>query len=65
MFCEKQKDFVNVKYPNFPMFWTYPASGLADIVGRRFGTKKIPYNSDKSIAGSIAMAAAGFIASVG
>ncbi|KAM7527648.1 hypothetical protein LguiB_031058 [Lonicera macranthoides] len=39
--------------------------GLADIVGRRFGTKKIPYNSNKSIAGSIAMAAAGFVASVG
>ncbi|PWA65763.1 phytol kinase 2 protein [Artemisia annua] len=39
--------------------------GMADIIGRRFGTKKIPYNKDKSFAGSIAMAAAGFIASVG
>nr|GEX98365.1 probable phytol kinase 3, chloroplastic [Tanacetum cinerariifolium] len=38
---------------------------MADIIGRRFGTKKIPYNKDKSFAGSIAMAAAGFIASVG
>ncbi|KAJ9167515.1 hypothetical protein P3X46_022161 [Hevea brasiliensis] len=38
--------------------------GIADIVGRRFGKKKIPYNSDKSIAGSIAMALAGFLASV-
>lgn len=39
--------------------------GLADIVGRRFGTQKIPYNRNKSIVGSIAMASAGFIASVG
>ncbi|XP_022034188.1 probable phytol kinase 3, chloroplastic isoform X2 [Helianthus annuus] len=39
--------------------------GMADIIGRRFGTKKIPYNKDKSFAGSIAMAAAGFIVSVG
>ncbi|KVH94098.1 Phosphatidate cytidylyltransferase [Cynara cardunculus var. scolymus] len=39
--------------------------GMADIVGRQFGKKKIPYNKDKSFAGSIAMAAAGFIASVG
>ncbi|CAH1433259.1 unnamed protein product [Lactuca virosa] len=39
--------------------------GFADIVGRRFGKKKIPYNTDKSFAGSIAMAVAGFIASVG
>ncbi|XP_071716514.1 probable phytol kinase 2, chloroplastic isoform X2 [Rutidosis leptorrhynchoides] len=39
--------------------------GLADIIGRRFGTKKIPYNKDKSFAGSIAMATAGFIVSVG
>ncbi|EEF45742.1 farnesol kinase, chloroplastic isoform X1 [Ricinus communis] len=38
--------------------------GIADIVGRRFGRQKIPYNRDKSIAGSIAMALAGFIASV-
>ncbi|RYR79564.1 hypothetical protein Ahy_A01g004367 isoform A [Arachis hypogaea] len=39
--------------------------GLADIVGRRFGDKKIPYNRNKSYAGSIAMAAAGFLTSVG
>ncbi|KAD4981907.1 hypothetical protein E3N88_18578 [Mikania micrantha] len=39
--------------------------GMADIIGRRFGTKKIPYNKDKSFVGSIAMAAAGFIVSVG
>ncbi|KAK9053675.1 hypothetical protein SSX86_024749 [Deinandra increscens subsp. villosa] len=39
--------------------------GMADIIGRRFGSKKIPYNKEKSFAGSIAMAAAGFIVSVG
>lgn len=38
---------------------------MADIIGRRFGKKKIPYNKDKSLAGSIAMTAAGFIVSVG
>ncbi|KAJ7959848.1 Phytol kinase [Quillaja saponaria] len=36
----------------------------ADIVGRRFGSKKIPYNSNKSIAGSLAMTSAGFLASI-
>lgn len=41
------------------------ASGFADIVGRRFGTQKLPYNGKKSVAGSFAMASAGFIASVG
>ncbi|KAI4329605.1 hypothetical protein MLD38_027974 [Melastoma candidum] len=39
--------------------------GLADIIGRRFGRHKIPYNSNKSWAGSIAMALAGFLASLG
>ncbi|KAL8205993.1 hypothetical protein R6Q57_009544 [Mikania cordata] len=39
--------------------------GIADIVGRRFGKKKIPYNNGKSLAGSIAMATAGFFSSVG
>ncbi|KAM0046767.1 putative phytol/farnesol kinase [Helianthus debilis subsp. tardiflorus] len=39
--------------------------GIADIIGRRFGKKKIPYNKDKSFAGSIAMATAGFTVSVG
>lgn len=39
--------------------------GMADIVGRRFGGEKIPYNKDKSYAGSIAMASAGFLASIG
>ncbi|KAK9054851.1 hypothetical protein SSX86_025930 [Deinandra increscens subsp. villosa] len=39
--------------------------GFADIIGRRFGKKKLPYNKDKSYAGSIAMAVAGFISSIG
>ncbi|KAJ6716347.1 hypothetical protein OIU74_008970 [Salix koriyanagi] len=39
--------------------------GMADIVGRRFGRQKIPYNKDKSVAGSAAMAISGFVASVG
>ncbi|XP_028784666.1 probable phytol kinase 3, chloroplastic [Neltuma alba] len=39
--------------------------GMADIVGRRFGSKKIPYNGNKSLAGSIAMASSGFLASIG
>ncbi|KAM6597434.1 hypothetical protein CsatA_007958 [Cannabis sativa] len=39
--------------------------GVADIIGRRFGSIKIPYNRNKSIAGSIAMVSASFLASVG
>ncbi|XP_061357682.1 probable phytol kinase 3, chloroplastic [Gastrolobium bilobum] len=39
--------------------------GMADVIGRRFGGKKIPYNKNKSYAGSIAMASAGFLASIG
>ncbi|XP_042014696.1 probable phytol kinase 3, chloroplastic isoform X2 [Salvia splendens] len=39
--------------------------GMADIVGRRFGGQKLPYNKNKSINGSIAMASAGFLASLG
>ncbi|MQL80032.1 hypothetical protein Taro_012471 [Colocasia esculenta] len=38
--------------------------GAADLVGRRFGRRKLPYNPNKSYAGSIAMAMAGFLASV-
>ncbi|KAL6575345.1 hypothetical protein OROMI_012630 [Orobanche minor] len=39
--------------------------GVADIIGRRFGREKLPYNRNKSFAGSIAMACAGFVASIG
>ncbi|XP_057953052.1 probable phytol kinase 3, chloroplastic, partial [Malania oleifera] len=39
--------------------------GFADIIGRRFGSQKIPYNRSKSFAGSIAMATAGFVSSIG
>ncbi|KAK1270475.1 hypothetical protein QJS04_geneDACA006046 [Acorus gramineus] len=38
--------------------------GFADIFGRRFGRLKLPYNPNKSFAGSMAMACAGFIASL-
>ncbi|RVW66202.1 Farnesol kinase, chloroplastic [Vitis vinifera] len=34
-------------------------SCLADLVGRRFGIQKIPYNRNKSFSGSLAMAVAG------
>ncbi|KAJ4796044.1 Phytol kinase [Rhynchospora pubera] len=39
--------------------------GVADIVGRRFGNRKLPYNPSKSYAGTISMVLAGFIASIG
>lgn len=38
---------------------------MAEIVGRQFRGKKIPYNRNKTLAGSIAMASAGFLASAG
>jgi len=39
--------------------------GIADVLGRRLGKEKLPYNPNKSYAGSIAMAVGGFLASVG
>ncbi|XVF46218.1 hypothetical protein PTKIN_Ptkin03bG0009800 [Pterospermum kingtungense] len=39
--------------------------GFADVVGRRFGKEKLPYNRNKSIAGTVAMATAGFFTSIG
>jgi farnesol kinase len=39
-------------------------SGVADIVGRRFGQTKLPHNPDKWYAGTIAMFLGGFLASV-
>ncbi|KAL0007867.1 hypothetical protein SO802_009369 [Lithocarpus litseifolius] len=39
--------------------------GIADIIGRRFGSLKIPYNQQKSWAGSISMFIFGFLISVG
>ncbi|KAK6155383.1 hypothetical protein DH2020_009631 [Rehmannia glutinosa] len=38
--------------------------GIADIAGRRFGSLKLPYNKNKSFAGTIGMAIAGFFASI-
>ncbi|KAH7537022.1 hypothetical protein FEM48_Zijuj03G0048200 [Ziziphus jujuba var. spinosa] len=39
--------------------------GIADIMGRKFGSKKIPYNPSKSWAGSISMFVFGFLVSIG
>ncbi|XP_057979647.1 probable phytol kinase 1, chloroplastic isoform X2 [Malania oleifera] len=39
--------------------------GVADIMGRRFGTARIPYNHKKSWAGSISMFICGFSISIG
>ncbi|KAL6508180.1 hypothetical protein OROHE_021724 [Orobanche hederae] len=39
--------------------------GIADIMGRLFGNWKLPYNQNKSVVGSISMAVAGFLASIG
>ncbi|XP_059298640.1 probable phytol kinase 1, chloroplastic isoform X2 [Lycium ferocissimum] len=39
--------------------------GIADIVGRRFGSTKLPYNKQKSWAGSLSMFALGSLVSVG
>ncbi|KAL9271548.1 putative phytol kinase 1, chloroplastic, partial [Drosera capensis] len=40
-------------------------TGIADIVGRRFGAVKIPYNQRKSWAGSISMFAFGILVAMG
>jgi phytol kinase len=37
--------------------------GLADILGRRYGTKKLPWNSSKSLAGSAGMFIGGWVLS--
>ncbi|XP_057427561.1 probable phytol kinase 1, chloroplastic isoform X2 [Lotus japonicus] len=39
--------------------------GVADIIGRRYGSMKIPYNPQKSWAGSISMLMFGFLVSIG
>ncbi|GAB4836332.1 hypothetical protein Ancab_001247 [Ancistrocladus abbreviatus] len=39
--------------------------GIADIMGRRFGFVKLPYNQKKSWAGSLSMFASGFLISLG
>ncbi|XP_021849392.1 phytol kinase 1, chloroplastic isoform X2 [Spinacia oleracea] len=39
--------------------------GIADIMGRKFGNVKLPYNQKKSWAGSISMFIFGFLISVG
>ncbi len=39
--------------------------GLADIVGRRLGRRRLPFNPGKSWAGSLAMLAGGFVLALG
>ncbi|KAJ4840470.1 Phytol kinase 1, chloroplastic [Turnera subulata] len=39
--------------------------GVADIMGRKFGSTKLPYNQQKSWAGSISMLVCGFLISIG
>ncbi|KAH8941238.1 hypothetical protein BDL97_14G027100 [Sphagnum fallax] len=39
--------------------------GFADIVGRNYGTEKLPYNHSKSYIGSLAFFAAASLASMG
>ncbi|RDX74860.1 hypothetical protein CR513_45339, partial [Mucuna pruriens] len=39
--------------------------GIADIIGRKYGSMKIPYNQNKSWAGSISMLVFGFFVSIG
>ncbi|XP_031111077.1 farnesol kinase, chloroplastic [Ipomoea triloba] len=39
--------------------------GMADIIGRRIRSPKLPHNKNKSVAGSVAMATFGFLVSIG
>jgi farnesol kinase len=48
----------------FQVLLTMLVSGVADIVGRRFGQTKLPHSPDKSYGGTVAMFLAGFLASV-
>lgn len=58
-------------YPDFPngrsLMLKFPTfiAGVADIVGRKFGVQKLPYNAEKSWAGSVAMCTFGFLVSLG
>lgn len=40
-------------------------AGFADIVGRKYGTQKLPYNKSKSVVGSIAFFVMASLASMG
>ncbi|KAL3699623.1 hypothetical protein R1sor_017645 [Riccia sorocarpa] len=69
--------YVLVLYTSTVVFWRQSpvgmialammcgGDGIADIMGRKFGSKKLPYNPDKSWAGSVAMFSFGFLASFG
>ncbi|GMY23123.1 probable phytol kinase 1, chloroplastic isoform X1 [Fagus crenata] len=56
---------IPLPYPNSAA-GPHPSSPrVADIIGRRFGSLKIPYNQQKSWAGSISMFVFGFLLSIG
>ncbi|KAL3699075.1 hypothetical protein R1sor_017097 [Riccia sorocarpa] len=69
--------YVVVLYTSTVVFWRQSpvgmialgmmcgGDGIADIMGRKFGSKKLPYNPDKSWAGSVAMLIFGFLVSFG
>jgi dolichol kinase len=38
--------------------------GVADLVGRRFGRTRIPWNADKSVQGTLALIGSSFVVSV-
>jgi phytol kinase len=40
-------------------------AGFADLVGRKYGTSKLPYNSSKSYVGSLAFFVFASLASMG
>ncbi|BBN12566.1 phytol kinase [Marchantia polymorpha subsp. ruderalis] len=69
--------YVLVLYTSTVVFWRHSpvgmialammcgGDGIADIMGRKFGSNKLFYNSDKSWAGSIAMFTFGFLVAFG
>lgn len=52
---------MNILFDHFKPRWD---AGIADIMGRRFGSTKLPYNPLKSWAGSISMFLFGFLVSI-
>jgi hypothetical protein len=58
-----ENSFINLPSGLLMLFYALP--GIADVVGRLLGKEKLPFNPNKSYAGSIAMAVDGFLASIG
>ncbi|KAK6933480.1 hypothetical protein RJ641_036374, partial [Dillenia turbinata] len=66
------KTSASLPSPNFSpslvsinVFYLILLVGIADIMGRRFGVLKLPYNKQKSWAGSISMFVFGFLVAIG